>query len=108
MLHKFLIATFATILNNYVTLFRPIDYRTVLTCLMLTIVLWPLIPGRFYPTDQAGVGNRIDRDYRVICLWLNCAIYLDASFIFAKEERRPQNPTSAVKCKFAHYNYSQL
>ena len=43
MLHKFLIATFATIWNNYVTLFRLIDYRTVLTCLVLTIVLWPLI-----------------------------------------------------------------
>jgi hypothetical protein len=43
MLHKFLIATFATILNNYVTFFRPIDHRTVLTCLVLMTVLWPLI-----------------------------------------------------------------
>ena len=43
MAHKFLIATFATIWNNFLTLFRLIDYRTVLACLVLTIVLWPLI-----------------------------------------------------------------
>jgi hypothetical protein len=43
MVHKFLIATFTTIWNNFVTLFRLIDYRTVLTCLVLTMVLWPLI-----------------------------------------------------------------
>ena len=53
MAHKFLIATFATIWNNFVTLFRLIDYRTVLTCLVLTIVLWPLIRGGFIrPTKQ--------------------------------------------------------
>ena len=45
MVHKFLTVTFATIWNNFVTLFRLIDYRTVLTCLVLTIVLWPLIWG---------------------------------------------------------------
>ena len=43
MVHKFLIATFATIWNNFLTLFRLIDYRTLLTCLVVTIVLWPLI-----------------------------------------------------------------
>ena len=43
MVHKFLVATFATIWNNFLTLFRLIDYRTLLACLVLTIVLWPLI-----------------------------------------------------------------
>jgi len=43
MTHKFFIATFATIWNNFLTLFRLIDYRTLLACLVLTIVLWPLI-----------------------------------------------------------------
>ena len=43
MVHKFFIATFATIWNNFLTLFRLIDYRTLLTCLVVTIVLWPLI-----------------------------------------------------------------
>jgi len=43
MVHKFLIATFATIWNNFLTLFRLIDYRTLLACLVVTIVLWPLI-----------------------------------------------------------------
>ena len=53
MVHKFLIATFTTIWKNFVTLFRLIDYRTVLTCLVLTIVLWPLIRGGFIrPTKQ--------------------------------------------------------
>jgi hypothetical protein len=53
MVHKFLIATFATIWNNFVTLFRLIDYRTVLICLVLTILLWPLIRfGFIRPTKQ--------------------------------------------------------
>ena len=53
MVHKFLIATLATIWNNFVTLFRLIDYRAVLTCLVLTIVLWPLIRFGFVrPTKQ--------------------------------------------------------
>lgn len=43
MVHKFLVATCATIWNNFLTLFRLIDYRTLLACLVLTIVLWPLI-----------------------------------------------------------------
>ena len=47
MAHKFLIATFATIWNNFLTLFRLIDYRTVLACLVVTIVLWPLIWAGF-------------------------------------------------------------
>jgi hypothetical protein len=47
MVHKFLVATFATIWNNFLTLFRLIDYRTLLACLVLTIVLWPLIWGGF-------------------------------------------------------------
>ena len=43
MVHKYLVATFATIWNNFLTLCRLIDYRTLLACLVLTIVLWPLI-----------------------------------------------------------------
>jgi len=50
---KFLITTFATIWNNFITLFRLIDYRTLLACLVLTIVLWPLIwIGFIRPTKQ--------------------------------------------------------
>ena len=53
MAHKFLIKTFATIWNNFVTLFHLIDYRTLLACLVLTIVLWPLIwIGFIRPTKQ--------------------------------------------------------
>ena len=53
MAHKFLIVTFATIWNNFLALFRLIDYRTLLTCLVLTIVLWPLIwAGFIRPTKQ--------------------------------------------------------
>ena len=53
MAHKFLITTFATIWNNFVTLFHLIDYRTLLACLVLTIVLWPLIwIGFIRPTKQ--------------------------------------------------------
>ena len=51
--HKSLIMTFATIWNNFVTLFHLIDYRTLLACLVLTIVLWPLIwIGFIRPTKQ--------------------------------------------------------
>ena len=53
MAHKFLITTLATIWNNFVTLFHQIDYRTPLTCLVLTILLWPLIwIGFIRPTKQ--------------------------------------------------------
>ncbi len=53
MAHKFLITTFATIWNNFVTLFHQIDYRTLLTCLVLTILLWPLVwIGFIRPTKQ--------------------------------------------------------
>ena len=53
MAHKFLITTLATIWNNFVTLFRLIDYRTPLTCLVLTILLWPLVwIGFIRPTKQ--------------------------------------------------------
>jgi len=53
MAHKFLITTFATIWKNFVTLFHLIDYRTLLACLVLTIVLWPLIwIGFIRPTKQ--------------------------------------------------------
>jgi hypothetical protein len=53
MAHKFLIVTFEKIWNNFVTLFHLIDYRTVLTCLVLPIVLWPLIRiGFIRPTKQ--------------------------------------------------------
>ena len=53
MAHKFLIVTFATIWNNFLALFRLIDYRTLLACLVLTIVLWPLIwSGFIRPTKQ--------------------------------------------------------
>ena len=53
MAHKFLITTFATIWNNFITLFHLIDYRTLLACLVLTIVLWPLIwIGFIRPTKQ--------------------------------------------------------
>jgi hypothetical protein len=48
-----MITTFATIRNNFVTLFHLIDYRTLLACLVLTIVLWPLIwIGFIRPTKQ--------------------------------------------------------
>ena len=51
--HKSLIMTFATIWNNFVTLFHLIDYRTLLACLVLTIVPWPLIwIGFIRPTKQ--------------------------------------------------------
>jgi hypothetical protein len=51
--HKSLIRTFATIWNNFVTLFHLIDYRTLLACLVLTIVPWPLIwIGFIRPTKQ--------------------------------------------------------
>ena len=53
MAHKFLITTFATIWNNFVALFHLIDYRTLLVCLALPIVLWPLIwIGFIRPTKQ--------------------------------------------------------
>ena len=53
MAHKFLIKTFATIWNNFVTLFHLIDYRTLLACLVLPIALWPLIwIGFIGPTKQ--------------------------------------------------------
>ena len=53
MAHKFLITTFTTIWKNFVTLFHLIDYRTLLACLVLTIVLWPLIwIGFIRPTKQ--------------------------------------------------------
>ena len=53
MASKFLITTFATIWNNFITLFHLIDYRTLLSCLVLTIVLWPLIwIGFIRPTKQ--------------------------------------------------------
>jgi hypothetical protein len=48
-----MITTFATIRNNFATLFHLIDYRTLLACLVLTIVLWPLIwIGFIRPTKQ--------------------------------------------------------
>jgi hypothetical protein len=51
--HKSMITTFATIRNNFATLFHLIDYRTLLACLVLTIVLWPLIwIGFIRPTKQ--------------------------------------------------------
>ena len=53
MASKFLITTLATIWNNFVTLFHQIDYRTLLACLVLTILLWPLIwIGFIRPTKQ--------------------------------------------------------
>ena len=83
MVHKFLTATFATIWNNFVTLFRLIDYRTVLTCLLLTIVLWPLIRFGFVrPTKQVLEIVQVVVT-GAIYFWLNCAFCMDASFIFA-------------------------
>ena len=38
---------------------------------------------RFYPTHQAGVGNHCSRDYRAIHLRFNCALCINAPFIFA-------------------------
>jgi len=53
MASKFLITTLATIWNNFVTLFRLIDYRTLLACLVLPILLWPLVwIGFIRPTKQ--------------------------------------------------------
>jgi len=50
---KFLITTFTTIWNNFVTLLHLIDYRILLACLMLTILLWPLIwIGFIRPSKQ--------------------------------------------------------
>jgi len=50
---KILTTTFATIWNNFVTLVHQIDYRTPLTCLVLTILLWPLVwIGFIRPTKQ--------------------------------------------------------
>ena len=53
MLKKTSSTTFATIWKNFVTLLRLIDYRILLTCLALTMVLWPLIwIGVVRPTKQ--------------------------------------------------------
>ena len=53
MTQKFIITIFAKIWNNFVTLFHQIDYRTPLTCLVLTILLWPLVwIGFIRPTKQ--------------------------------------------------------
>ena len=50
---KFLITTFATIWKNFVTLLHLIDYRILLACLVLTILLWPLIwIGFIRPSKQ--------------------------------------------------------
>jgi hypothetical protein len=50
---KFLITTLATIWNNFITLFHQIDYRAPLTCLVLTILLWPMVwIGFIRPTKQ--------------------------------------------------------
>ena len=104
MLHKFLIATFATILNNYVTFFRPIDHRTVLTCLVLMTVLWPLIRvGSIRPTKlvleiaSVAITRLFTFGLIVRFIWTRHLFLL-----FSKEVRQPQNPTSAVKWKFAH------
>jgi hypothetical protein len=53
MIKKFLTTTFATIWRNFVALVHLIDYRTLLTCLVLTGLLWPLIwIGLIRPTKQ--------------------------------------------------------
>ncbi len=53
MVNKFLITTFATIWKNFVALLHLIDYRALLTCLVLTGLLWPLIwIGLIRPTKQ--------------------------------------------------------
>ena len=50
---KFLTTTFATIWNNFVTIVHQIDYRTPLTCVVLTLLLWPLVwIGFIRPTKQ--------------------------------------------------------
>ena len=42
---------FKKIWNNFISLIRPIDYRTLLACFAITIVLWPLIwTGFIRPT----------------------------------------------------------
>ncbi len=54
MINNFLTTTFATIWRNFVALVHLIDYRTLLTCLVLTGLLWPLIwIGLIRPTKQA-------------------------------------------------------
>jgi hypothetical protein len=53
MIKNFLTTTFATIWRNFVALVHLIDYRTLLTCLVLTGLLWPLIwIGLIRPTKQ--------------------------------------------------------
>ena len=53
MVNKFLITTFAIIWKNFVALLHQIDYRTLLTCLVLVGLLWPLIwIGLIRPTKQ--------------------------------------------------------
>jgi len=44
---------FKKIWKNIISLIRPIDYRTLLACFVITIVLWPLIwIGLIRPTKQ--------------------------------------------------------
>ena len=50
---KFMITTFATIWKNFITLLHLVDYRILLACLVLTILLWPLIwIGFIRPSKQ--------------------------------------------------------
>ena len=51
--NKFLITTLKAIWKNFVTLLHLIDYRTLLTCLVLVSLLWLLIwIGFIRPTKQ--------------------------------------------------------
>ena len=53
MVYRPLKTFFALIWKNFISLIRPIDYRTLLTCFVITIVLWPLIwIGFIQPTKQ--------------------------------------------------------
>ncbi len=53
MVYKPLNTFFEIIWKNFFSLIRPINYRTLLACFVITIVLWPLILiGFIQPTKQ--------------------------------------------------------
>jgi len=92
--HKSSITTFAPIWNNFVALLRLIDYRILLACLVLTMVLWPLIwIGVVRPTKQVleiaavvitglftfGLMVRFALTRHLFFLWATCFMAISMS-----------------------------